>query len=158
MDDISAYGKNFKEALHNLEKVIIRCKETHIAFSNIKFQMMIQEGSVLGNYVSFASIKVDPAKIKSIMDPLVPCSQKEVRSFQGHEENYKRFVDFFAKIDAPMFKLLSKYVYFLCESQCQKYLETLKVKVSTKLLLMGPNWSLPFHIFTNDLYSTLGLF
>ena len=36
MDDFIVYGNDFKEALDNLEKVLIRCQETNLALSHEK--------------------------------------------------------------------------------------------------------------------------
>lgn len=79
MDEFSAYGNTLNEALDSLEKVIIYCREAHLSLSNIKCQMIMIEGIILGHHVSFAGIKVDPTKIEVIMDLPVSCSQKEVK-------------------------------------------------------------------------------
>jgi hypothetical protein len=36
MDDFTVHGQDFQEALANLEKVLIRCKETNLSLSNEK--------------------------------------------------------------------------------------------------------------------------
>ena len=40
MDDFTAYGNTFQEALDNLEKVLIRCQETNLALSHEKCKML----------------------------------------------------------------------------------------------------------------------
>ena len=67
MDDFTAYGNTFQEALDNLEKVLIRCQETNLALSHEKCKMLLTEGIVLGHHVSSQGIKVDPAKIEVIV-------------------------------------------------------------------------------------------
>ena len=108
MDDFTPYGDSFEEALTNLEKVLKRCKETQLSLSTEKCHMMIKEGVVLGNYISSIGIRVDPAKIEVILQITVPKMQKEVHSFLGHVGYYRRFIEFFSKIVAPLFTLLSK--------------------------------------------------
>ena len=56
----------------------------------------------------------------------------------------------------PMFKLLTKDVNFVWDSQCQVAFDILKEKLSTTHVLQGPNWSLPFHISTNASDTALG--
>ena len=63
MENFTVYGNDFKEALDNLEKVLIRCQETNLALSHEKCKMMLTEGVVLGHHISSKGIKVDPAKI-----------------------------------------------------------------------------------------------
>jgi len=47
MDDFTVYGNCFEEALENLEKVLIRCKEANISLSHEKcFMIWITEVSI----------------------------------------------------------------------------------------------------------------
>ena len=81
MDDFIVYGKGFKEALDNLEKVLIKCQETNLALSYEKCKMLLIEGIVLGHHISSKGIKVDLAKIKNISSLPHPNTQREVRNF-----------------------------------------------------------------------------
>ena len=56
MDDFTPYGNSFEEALDNLEKVLKRCKQTHLSLSTEKCHMMMQEGIVLGHFILAAGI------------------------------------------------------------------------------------------------------
>jgi hypothetical protein len=156
MDDFIVYVNTFKEAIENLEKILIRCQEANLAFSHEKCKMMLTDRIVLGHYVSSTGIKVDLEKIEVISKIPPPQTQKEVRSFLGHASYYRRFIENFTKIATPMFKLLIKDAHFVWDSQCQTAFEILKEKLSTTPVLQGPNWSLPFHISTNASDTTLG--
>jgi hypothetical protein len=63
MDDFTPYATDFEDALSNMEKVLKRCKQSHISLSIEKCHMMMREGVVLGHFISYAGIQVDPAKI-----------------------------------------------------------------------------------------------
>jgi hypothetical protein len=93
-----------------LEKVLIRCKETNLSLSHEKSRMMLTEGIVLGHHISGTGIRVDPAKIDIISQIKIPSSQKEFRSFLGHVGYYRRFIQNFTNLAAPLFKLLAKEV------------------------------------------------
>eukprot|EP00253_Pinus_taeda_P021947 PITA_21947 len=110
---------------------------------------MLNEGIVLGHYISSHGIKVDPSKIQIIVDFPILKTQKEVRSFLGYASYYRRFIDNFSRIALPLFKLLAKDAPFNWNDNCQQAFETLKAKLSTTPVLKGPNWDLPFHIFTD---------
>ena len=75
-----------------------------------------------------------------------PKTQREVRGFLGHAGYYRRFIENFSKIVAPLFRLLDKDSEFSWSTSCQQSLETLKEKLVQAPVLRGPNWSLPFHI------------
>ena len=91
--------------------------------------MLLTEGIVLGHHVSSQGIKVDPATIEVIIDRPSPKTQKEVRSFLGHVGYYRLFIENFTKIDAPMFKLLTKDLEFQWKESCQNDFEILKAKL-----------------------------
>jgi hypothetical protein len=112
MVDFTIYGNTYQEALDNLEKVLIRCQEMNLSLSHEKCKMLLIEGVVLGNHVSSKGIKVDPAKIEVIAKVPTPNTQKEVRKFLLHAGYYRRFIENFTKIVAPMFGFITKYVNF----------------------------------------------
>ena len=64
--------------------------------------MLLTEDIVLRPHVSSQGMKVDPAKIEVIVGLPSPKTQKEVRSFLGHAGYYRRFIENFTKIVAPM--------------------------------------------------------
>ena len=74
--------------------------------------MLLTKGIVLGKHVSSQGIKVDPIKIQVIVGLPSPKTQKEVRIFLGHAGYYRRFIENFTKISAPMFTLLMKDIEF----------------------------------------------
>ena len=66
MDDFSVYGTSFDHCLHNLNKVLQRCRETNLVLNWKKFHFMVNEGIVLGHKISARGIEVDKAKVESI--------------------------------------------------------------------------------------------
>jgi hypothetical protein len=56
MDDFTPYGVSFQEALENLEKVLKRCIQAQLSLSTEKFHMMMNEGIVLGHFISSQGI------------------------------------------------------------------------------------------------------
>ena len=76
MDDFTPYGKDFEEALKNLEKVLTRCEHTQLSLSTEKCHMMMTEGVVLGHFISVDGIQGAPSKIKVIKNIPTPVTQK----------------------------------------------------------------------------------
>ena len=108
MDDFTTFGVTFEEAMMNLEKVLIRCKEHNVALNNEKYFMLMQEGMVPGPFISTARIQVDPAKIEVILTLPIPIKPKDVRSFLGHAGYYRCFIKDFNKISSHLYTLLTK--------------------------------------------------
>jgi hypothetical protein len=72
MDEFTPYGTDFEDALSNLEKVLKIHRKSHLYLSTEKLHMMMREGVVLGHFISYARIQVDPAKIQVILDIPTP--------------------------------------------------------------------------------------
>jgi hypothetical protein len=47
MDDFTTYGNEFDEVLSNLEKKLIRCKESNVSLNNEKCAIMLTDGIIL---------------------------------------------------------------------------------------------------------------
>lgn len=103
MDDFSVFGNSFQEALKNLEKVLLRYQEAHLALSDKMCRLMCKAGVLLGHLVSDKGIQVDPAKKEVLLHLLAPKTQREVRSLLGHAGYYRRFIENFSRIATPLF-------------------------------------------------------
>jgi hypothetical protein len=66
MDEFIVHGDVFQQALDNLEKVLIKFKETNLSLNHEKSRMMLTEGIVLGHHIFDTGIWVDPSKIDII--------------------------------------------------------------------------------------------
>ena len=62
----------------------------------------------LGIIVSGHEFKMDPMKIKAIREWPVPTNIREVQSFLGFTNYYRRFVKNYSKILGPITRLLKK--------------------------------------------------
>jgi hypothetical protein len=74
MDDFTIYRDDFQQELDNLEKVLIRCRETNLSLSHEKYRMMLTKWIVFGHHISSTEIRVDPAKIDIISQIIIPSS------------------------------------------------------------------------------------
>ncbi|GJV95226.1 reverse transcriptase domain-containing protein [Tanacetum coccineum] len=75
-----------------------------------------------------------------------PTSVKGVRSFLGHTEFYRRFIQDFSKIARPMTYLLEKETPFVFSKECIEAFNILKKKLTEAPILVSPDWDLPFEI------------
>jgi hypothetical protein len=63
MDDFFVFGSSFKECLHHLTLVLVRCKEKNLVLNWEKCHFMVKQGIVLEHVVSHKGIEVDKAKV-----------------------------------------------------------------------------------------------
>ena len=116
----------------------------------------MNEGVVLGHFISFLGIQVDPSKVQVIQTLPIPKTQTDVRSFLGHAGYYRRFIKDFSKIASPLFVLLMKNAEFKWTDGCQKAFNELKHQLSTTPILRGPDWALHFHISSDASDTAIG--
>ena len=69
---------------------------------------------------------------------------------------YRIFIEFFSRLASPLFTLLMKDVQFIWNDTCQTLFTKHKKRFSTTPILSGPNWALPFHIFSDASDTTIG--
>jgi len=118
--------------------------------------MMMNQGIVLGHFISFLGIQVDPAKIHVIQTLPIPKTQTDVRIFLGHAGYYRIFIKNFFKIASPLFVLLTKNAKFKWTDDCEKAFNELKHQLSTAPILRGSDWALPFHISSDASDTAIG--
>eukprot|EP00253_Pinus_taeda_P011204 PITA_11204 len=92
-----------QEALENLEKVILRCQEAHLALSDKKCRLMCKSGVVLCHLISSKGFQVDPTKIEIILHLPAPKTQREEFNItivdRPGESNV--VADFLSRLDNP---------------------------------------------------------
>nr|GEX65532.1 hypothetical protein [Tanacetum cinerariifolium] len=79
-------------------------------------------------------LEVDRSKVDVITKLPYPTTMKGVRSFLGHADFYRRFIQDFSKIARPMTHLLEKETPFVFFKDCIDAFETLKKKLVRSLL------------------------
>ena len=87
-----------------LEK--LKDKRLYAKFSKCEF--WLGKVSFLGHVVSEEGISIDPSKVEAVSHWKQPRNPTKVQSFLGLAGYYRRFVDGFSRIIAPMMALTHK--------------------------------------------------
>ncbi|GJU04575.1 reverse transcriptase domain-containing protein [Tanacetum coccineum] len=146
MDDFSVFGDSFDSCLSNFERMLKRCEDTNLVLNWEKCHFMCREGIVLGHKISKSGIEVDRAKVDVIAKLPYPTTVKGARSFLGHADFYRRFIQDFSKIARPMTHLFEKETPFVFSKDCIDAFETLKKKLTEAPIIVVPDWDLPFEL------------
>nr|GEY75078.1 reverse transcriptase domain-containing protein [Tanacetum cinerariifolium] len=72
--------------------------------------------------------------------------EKTMEVFLGHAGFYRCFIKDFSKITWPMTRLLKKDTPFLFSKECVEAFQTLKRKLTEALILIAPDWDMPFEL------------
>jgi hypothetical protein len=138
IDDIIIFGKDFTETLANLRCVFLRLREAHLTCKPKKCEMFKKEVNFLGHVVSGDGIKCDPRKTDAVRNWPTPTNLKEVRSFLGLASYYRRFIQDFATISAPLTELTKKNVKFHWTEVQEQAFQRLKDKLCSEPVLAYP--------------------
>ena len=104
-------------------------KENHLAAKASKCEFHRPEVEFLGHVISGSGVKTDPKKISALKDWPTPSTVKEVQSFVGFCNYYRRFVKNFASIAKPLHNLTKKDSKFVWTDECNCAFLTLKDKL-----------------------------
>ncbi|CAC5362075.1 Transposon Ty3-I Gag-Pol polyprotein,Transposon Ty3-G Gag-Pol polyprotein [Mytilus coruscus] len=156
VDDILVFSRSFEEHLSHLEQVFTRLRDLTLKPSKCVFAA--KEVKYLGHIISKEGIKFDPEKTKTISTFPVPPRQKQVRSFLGMCNYYRRFVDSYSKIATPLNGLLKKEKErsFKWDRECQVAFDNLKQALLTPPVLAYPDMNKPFMLTCDASNSAIG--
>jgi hypothetical protein len=103
----------------------------------------VKEVDYLGHIVSHEGVKVNPNKIKAMMDWPIPKTLKNLRGFLGLKGYYHKFVRNYGRIAATLMKLTKKDE-FSWTPEATKYFEQLKEVMCKYLVLSTPDFTKTF--------------
>ncbi|KAL8147854.1 hypothetical protein AgCh_005251 [Apium graveolens] len=95
----------------------------------------LQELLDKGHVINKEGVLVDPSKIEAVSNWERPTTPTEVKSFIGLSGFYRRFVQDFAKIAAPLTRLTRKTEKFKWTEKCVNSFQELKKRLVTALVL-----------------------
>ena len=147
-DDILEYSASLADHVYHLEQVMsfLYTSQFYVKLSKCLF---CQESiDYLGHIMSARGVQVDPQKIVAMVDWPLPKSVKQLRGFLGLTRYYRRFIQGYATIAAPLTKLLCKEAFNWNPAATQAF-QALKNALVEAPVLHLPNFALEFVIETD---------
>ena len=138
VDDICVFSKNFDEHLVHLQQLFERLRSAGLTLKPTKCKFAAKQVKFLGHMISKDGIQVDTDKTKVIDTLPTPKTVKEIRSFLGMCNYYRRFIKSYSTITGPLTKLLKKDEDFIWTEECETAFRTLKQKLTTAPILAHP--------------------
>lgn len=126
IDDVLILSKDFDSHLLDLTQVFSKLRDAGLTLQPSKCHFAVKQLKFLGHVISRHGVEVDSEKTKVVSQFPVPKKQKQVRSFLGMANYYRKFLHDFAKIAAPLNALLKKNSIFIWTKDCQQAFDTLK--------------------------------
>ena len=157
IDDTIIFSKTVDEHLGHIEEVFKRLRDANLRLNPKKCKFAKQELEYLGHIVTPQGIKPCPSKIKAIESYPVPKNVKQLRSFLGLANYYRRFIKDFAKIAHPLNQLTKKFVKFGWTISCQEAFDLLKRALISEPILAYPDFTREFHVTVDSSSTALGM-
>ena len=108
LDDILVFSSTFEQHLERLDLVLTRLAENGLKVKGKKCHFVQQEVEYLGHVVTSEGVRMDPGKVEKIRTWPRPQNGKDVSSFLGLASYYRRFIDGFSSIAAPLHQVAEK--------------------------------------------------
>ena len=92
LNDIVIYSQSLREHEKHMSLVFHRLRENKLFVKKKKYEFAQRQITFLGHNISEGLIKMDENKVQVIRERLEPSKLKELRSFLGLANYYRRFI------------------------------------------------------------------
>lgn len=167
LDNIVVFSSTFQQHLERLEVVLQLLQREGLKAKLSKCSFFQQEVSYLGHVISANGVLTDPAKVEVVANWQPPATILELQSFLGFASYYCRFVEGFAKLAAPLHRLVAELggakskrserrVPEKWTSEHQQSFDALRLKLTNAPVLAYANFALPFILEVDASHGGLG--
>ena len=136
LDDILIFSKNPRDHEKHVKLVLQRLRDHNLHARLDKTTFHTTSIEYLGFIVTPDGLSMDPEKTKVIREWPIPQTMRDVQSFLGFANFYRRFIDNYSKIVVPLTRLTRKDVPFLWDEAANQAFETLKTSFTTAPVLV----------------------
>ncbi|XP_073225683.1 uncharacterized mitochondrial protein AtMg00860-like [Cicer arietinum] len=128
---------------------MLRVIQQHVMFVKLsKCSFGVLENEYLGHIVFGQGVAMESSKVQAILQWPTPTNVKQLRGFLGLTCYYRRFIQAYARIAAPLTELLKKDVYLWTDATETTFLQLKEVMISAPIL-GTPNFHQPFILETD---------
>ena len=156
VDDCIIFSDTLDSHIDHLQRVLGHLQSAGFTLRGSKCYFGMNSTTHLGFEYSCDGVKLSIEKTRAIVDWPKPSSQKEVRSFLGLANFYRRFIPHFSIVAAPLNDLTSSKATFKWTDQHQVAFFKLKEALSSSPVLDYPRQSDTFVLTTDASEHGLG--
>jgi len=149
LDDITIHSETLEQHIRHLQIVFKKFRDARLKINGKKCIWCSRSINVLGHTVTKDTVMMDHRKVEAIKNRQKPTNIKQLQSFLGLSNYYRRFIKNFSKIAQPMFALLGKNVKFIWSDECEQSFNMLKDALTSYPVLRLADVSRPFLLYTD---------
>jgi len=146
LDNILIFTETLEEHQRVTWRVMELLRKHNLFLKPKKCKFEKTEVEYLGVIISQNSVKMDPVKVAGVTEWPTPSNRKEVQSFLGFTNFYRRFIQGFSHLAHPLFDLTWKDTEWRWGAEEQLAFDSLKEQITTAPILALPDNSRPFQI------------
>lgn len=157
LDDILVFSKTAEDHIRHVREVlqILRDSAFYAKLSKCEFEQ--EELKFLGHIIGRHGIRPDPQKTAAVDNWPKPTSVTEVRSFLGLANYFRKFIQGFSKLAAPLTALTKLNADIdSWDAACDKSFAGVKRALMTAPTLALPDFSKPFELISDASITGIG--
>ena len=150
LDDILIASSTISKHLKHIEKVLQQLKQAGLQLKQSKCTFATTKIQYLGHTLTPVGVKHNDSKITAVKDFPTLQTVKQVKSFLGLANFYRRYIPRIAAISRPLTDLTRKNsTEFVWAQECEDAFKEIKRLLVTALLLHPPNLDREFFLWTD---------
>lgn len=155
VDDILITSPTAESHYKHIIEILTRFKRHHVTVNIDKCQFFRKEVSFLGHIISSEGIKMDEEKTRTIQEFRTPKNKKELQSYFGFLNFYRKFISKFAHTIQPTIELTRQNKPWKWEMKHEIAFQNSKLAFLKEVVITFPDYSK--EIFLNTDASTLAV-
>jgi hypothetical protein len=155
IDDVIIFSQNLEHHKQHLRQVLGRLREKGVKCHPSKMRVGFPDVDYLEHKVVPSGTAPMTVKVEAIVKMLPPTDVLELRAVLGTANYYRKFLENYSTIAAPLNNLLREDVAWNWSEECQKAFHTIKKNLTQAPILRRLDYSRPFELHTD--WSGVGL-
>ncbi|KAL0932741.1 reverse transcriptase domain protein [Colletotrichum truncatum] len=150
LDDILIFSKTLEDHKKHVHQVLRKLQDAKLLVEPEKSKFHAKEVEFLGFTIAPGILKMSKDKIAAVRDWPILQNVKDVQSFIGYVNYYRRFLEGYLDKNDPLTRLSKKDVPWQWEEEQEQAFNEIKQQVTSEPILVIPNPEKPFEVETDS--------
>ena len=156
LDDVLVFSKTFDEHMNRLNAVLDRIRKANLKLKPVKCHFLRPEVAYLGHILSAEGVQPNPDNLAKVQAWKQPTTVKEVQSFLGLANYYRRFIQDYSYHVRPLIDLTKKNKFFNWTEDCTKAFQFVKEELTSPPIMSHPSREGDFILDTDASLVSIG--
>ena len=139
LDDILIFSQSLEDHVQHVRRVLERLLHNRLFVKAEKCRFHSTSVDYLGFIVEKGHTRADPRKVQTVVDWPEPTNRKDLQSFLGFANFYRRFVRNYSKLAEPLTHLTSPSQPYIWSPAARAAFQALKVRFTSAPVLLHPD-------------------